>query len=175
MDATLPFGLRSALLLFTALGDGVEWIANAHRVGWLRHYIDNFVAVGAPGSLEYGATLAVLKEMYRCLGMPLDPGKEEGPAQVLPFLGVELDTVQYEVGLLQAKLKELMEKVRRWRIMKSCTKMELLPIIGHLSPACRAVRAGRSFLRRLIDLSMTVKQLERRIRLNVAARADLEW
>ena len=115
VDATLPFGLRSAPLMFTALGYAVEWIAKARGVGWLCHYIDDFVAVGAPGSLQCGATLAVLKETWRCLGMPLDPSKEKGPAQVLPFLGVELDTVQCEARLLQAKLKELMEKVRRWR------------------------------------------------------------
>ena len=175
VDATLPFGLWSAPLMFTALGYAVEWIAKARGVGWLCHYIDDFVAVGVPRSLECRATLAVLKETCRCLGMPLDPGKEEGPAQVLPFLGVELDTVQCEARLLQAKLKELMEKVRRWRSMKLCTKRELLSIIGHLSHACRAVRAGRSFLRRLIDLSTTMKQLERRISLNVAARAYLEW
>ena len=175
VDATLLFGLQSAPLLFTALGDAVEWIAKARGAGWLRHYIDDFVAVGAPGSSECGATLAVLKETCRSLGMPLDPGKEEGPAQVLPFLGVELDTVRCEVRLPQAKLKELMEKVRRWRSMKSCTKRELLSIIGHLSHACKAVRVGRSFLQRLIDLSMTVRQLERWVCLNVAARADLEW
>ena len=93
---------------------------------------------------------------------------------MFPFLGVELDTAQCEVRLPQAKLKELMEKVRRLRSMKPCTKRELFSIIGHLSHACRAVRAGRSFLRRLIDLSTTAKQLERRVRLNVAAQADLE-
>ena len=46
---TLPFGLRSAPLLFTALGDALEWVAKAHGTGWLRHYIDDFVTVGAPG------------------------------------------------------------------------------------------------------------------------------
>ena len=51
--------------------------AKACGAGWLCHYIDDFVAVGAPGSLE----------TCRCLGMPLDPGKEEGPAQVADFGG----------------------------------------------------------------------------------------
>ena len=61
--------------------------AKARGAGWLHHYIDDFVAVGAPGSLECWATLAVLKETYQCLRMPLDPGKEEGPAQVANFEG----------------------------------------------------------------------------------------
>ncbi len=52
VDGTLPFGLRSAPLLFTALGDALEWVAKAHGAGWLRHYIDDFVTVGVPGSGE---------------------------------------------------------------------------------------------------------------------------
>ncbi len=37
VDRTLPFGLRSAPLLFTALGDALEWVAKAHGAGWLCH------------------------------------------------------------------------------------------------------------------------------------------
>ncbi len=46
VDGTLPFGLRSAPLLFTAVGDAIEWIATQRGAKWLRHYIDDFVAVG---------------------------------------------------------------------------------------------------------------------------------
>ena len=45
----------------------------------------------------------------------------------------------------------------------------------HNCHACKVVRVGRSFLRRLIDLAATVKYLDRRVRLNQAARADLMW
>ena len=79
-----------------------------------------------------------------------------------------------ELRLLASKLAELVSLVKRWRGMKSCRKRELLSIIGSLSHACKVVRAGRSFLRRLINLAATVKYLERRVRLNRAARADLE-
>lgn len=37
------------------------------------------------------------------------------------------------------------------------------------------VRAGRSFLRRLIDLSKLAKELDHFVRLNRDARSDLEW
>ena len=41
--------------------------------------------------------------------------------------------------------------------------------------ACKAVRAGRAFLRRLIDVSTRAKQLDHFIRLNEEARSDIEW
>ncbi len=36
VDGALPFGLRSAPLLFTVLGDAVEWVAKRRGASWLR-------------------------------------------------------------------------------------------------------------------------------------------
>ena len=44
-----------------------------------------------------------------------------------------------------------------------------------LSFVCQVVRPGRIFLRRLIDLSMTVPALAHHISLTAAARADIAW
>ena len=54
-------------------------------------------------------------------------------------------------------------------------KRELLSLIGTLSHACKVVRSGRAFLRRLITLSTGVKRLDHFIRLSKCARSDIEW
>ncbi len=59
--------------------------------------------------------------------------------------------------------------------MKACRKRRLLSVIGSLSHACKAVKAGRAFLRRLIDLTAGVQQMDRFIRLNREAREDIDW
>ncbi len=107
--------------------------------------------------------------------MPLDEKKEEGPSEVITFLGIEIDTINLELRLPQDKLRELLGILRKWRGMKSCKKRDLESIVGSLNHACKAVRAGRSFKRRLQDLMATVERDDRRVRLNVEARADLEW
>ncbi len=99
VDGTLPFGLRSAPLLFTAVGDAMEWIATQRGAGWLRNYIDDFVAVGQRGTDQCERAMSIFKETCRRLGMPLDENKEEGPSEVLTFLGMEIDTVKMEVRL----------------------------------------------------------------------------
>ncbi len=175
VDGALPFGLRSAPLLFTAIGDAVEWLAKRRGATWLQHYIDDFVAVGKLESNECADTMKSFKEACSLLGMPLDPAKEEGPATLVSFLGIELDSVKMEVRLPGEKLGRLRKWLREWKGMKACRKRDLLSIIGHLSHACKAVRAGRSFLRRLLDLSMSVRGMERWVRLNAEARAELEW
>ena len=58
---------------------------------------------------------------------------------------------------------------------RACTKRQLLSLIGTLHHATSVVKAGRAFLRRLIDLAGTVKQLHYWVRINSEARADLRW
>lgn len=54
-------------------------------------------------------------------------------------------------------------------------KRDLLFLIGTLSHASRAVRAGRSFLRQLINLLTTVKQPHNFVTLRAGAHSDIEW
>ena len=56
-----------------------------------------------------------------------------------------------------------------------CTKRELLSLIGQLQHACCVVRAGRTFLRRMISLAKVAKFLHHRIRLNKGFQSDLQW
>ena len=39
VDAVLPFGLRSAPKLFTALADGLAWMAKEHGVVYYFHHV----------------------------------------------------------------------------------------------------------------------------------------
>ena len=175
VDGTLLFGLRSAPLLITALGDAIEWVASKRGAKWIRHYEDDFIMVGREGTEECAEAMRVFKETCQKLGMPLDESKEEGPSEVITFLGIEIDAVRMEIRLPQEKLEELRSTLKRWRGMKSCRRRDLESIVRSLNHACKVVRPGRAFKRRLLDLMTTVSRGDRRVRLNMEARADLEW
>jgi hypothetical protein len=53
--------------------------------------------------------------------------------------------------------------------------VELLSLIGILSHTCKVVRPGGPFLRRLIDLSLTVQRLDHFVHLSKEAKSDIEW
>ena len=93
----------------------------------------------------------------------------------LSFLGLQLDTNEMVLRLPADKLAHLMEMLSAWRGKKACRKRELLSLVGVLSHASKAVRPGRAFLRRLIDLLMVVKHLDHYVRLNGSAGSDIEW
>lgn len=175
VDATLPFGLRSAPLIFTVVADMVQWIMQRRGIANVFHYIDDFIALGMPGTVECEENNMIMHETCTEVGLPADPVKDEGPATTITFTGIEIDSDEMVLRLPQAKLARLRAELISWRGRKACKKRELLSLIGVLAHACKAVRAGRTFLRRLIDLSTVVKHLDHHVRLSKEARSDIEW
>ena len=56
-----------------------------------------------------------MKQACSDTGTPFKPDKCEGPATVLGFLGLELDTEKLEIQLAQDKLYGLLEALSSWR------------------------------------------------------------
>ena len=175
VDGALPFGLRSAPKLFTALADALSWVIHQHGVREAIHYLDDYLLFGAPGTEECEVALRTSLQLCEQLGVPIASHKVDGPATSLVFLGIELDTLAGVVRLPPEKLLRLRTLIIQWKERKSCNKRELLSLIGQLQHACRVVRPGRTFLRRMIDLSTVAKELHHHIRLNAAFRSDLQW
>lgn len=58
---------------------------------------------------------------------------------------------------------------------KETMKRELLSIADQLQHVATVVRPGRTFLRRLLDLSKTVSHPDHHVRQSAGARSDLAW
>lgn len=142
-----------------AVVDGLQYILQEQGILHILHYLDDFLLLGSPGTGNCQEGLYTAMEVYRKLGMPIAEQKTEGPTQVLTFLGIEVDTEKMEVRLPEDKLRCLQEEIKSWTGKKSTTKRSLLSLIGQLQHACCVVCPGRTFLRRMIDLSSKAKQL----------------
>ena len=112
---------------------------------------------------------------FNHLGVPLAPDKIVGPTTKLTYLRIEIDSSIGIISLPLDKFTELQSTITLWVTRRKCTKRELLSLIGSLSFAAKVVKPGRIFLRRLIDLSKSVKELHYHILLNAEARKDITW
>ena len=164
VDTALPFGLRSAPKIFNAVADALLWVMYEEGVQSALHYLDDFLFVGAPESDECEVSLHQAQAVCQRLGVPLAMEKLEGSSSIISFLGIVLDSDKLELRLPREKLQRLVELIR-----------ELLSVIGQLQHACRVVRPGRTFLRRMIELSTSAHELHHHIRLNRGFQSDLEW
>ena len=175
IDNQLPFGLRSAPILFNAYADALEWILRDQGVSKILHYLDDFLVIGAPDSGECQEYLDKMLAVCAALGVPLATEKVEGPSSSLSFLGIHLDTVALEASLPLEKMVRLREELDEWHLKKSCTRKELEHLIGVLQFACKVVAHGRPFVRRMINLLSVTSVAFHHIRLNREFRSDLAW
>ena len=170
IDASLPFGLRSAPKIFSAVADGLMWMV--HNQGFVHslHYLDDFLLLGPPQSSQCESALLFTVQLCHKLGVQVAHEKTEGPSTTISFLGIEIDSLNRQLRLPQDKLRDLTHLLNRWvpvhhargqgmHPRRTAMKRELLSLIGLLNHAATVVRPGRTFLRSLIDASTTVEHL----------------
>ncbi|XP_028416203.1 uncharacterized protein LOC114540089 [Dendronephthya gigantea] len=176
VDLALPFGLRSAPFIFNSVADLVEWILKFnYSIRYLLHYLDDFLILAPTSSSECAQSVAVAREVFSRLGLPLHPSKCEGPSTTLTFLGIELDSVSQMARLPQQKFVAILRLLNEWAIKRWCTRKELESLVGSLHHVTKVVPPGRSFLRRMINLLCAFRSPSHPIRLNVEFRRDLAW
>ena len=176
VDLVLPFGLRSAPFIFTAIADLVEWILVLnYDVTFLRHSLDDFLTLGPPSSPVCHNNLQTCVRLCKQLGLPLHPDKLEGPATRLTILGIELDSETLQARLPAEKRDRIVTLLDEWSARRFCRRRELESLIGHLHHACKVAPQGRTFLRRMINLLCAFRREDHPIRLNQEFRQDLTW
>ena len=99
IDTVLPFGLRSAPKIFTAVANAPEYILQQQRVSHIMYYLDDYLLFGSPGTSDYQIALYTTMQECSSLGVPIAEHKTEGPTQALTFLGIEVDTERMKVRL----------------------------------------------------------------------------
>ncbi len=152
VDRSLPFGLRSAPKIFSAIADMIAWALYRAGVKWQIHYLDDFLLLEAP-DLDNGArALTTATETLQWLGVPVANNKTEGPATLVVFLGIVIDTRSFELRLPLEKVQRLQALLQEWSHKKACTRKELESLVGHLSHAATMILPGRTFLHQFFDL-----------------------
>ena len=102
-------------------------------------------------------------------------GQVRGPTPCLSFLGFELDSLQEEIRIPDKKLDDIRREVQGWIGRKSCRKKDLESLVGRLGHACRVVKPGKTFMRRLFETLSGVRRPHHHIRLGSEVRSDILW
>ena len=176
VDTALPFGLRSAPKIFDALSSTFEWVLKEKGVSFVRHYLDDFITAGPPGTEECQHNLATMLEACNQLGVPTVEHKCVGPSTQLKWLGILINTDSMELSLPQDKLDRLCSLLDSVAGKKSMPVEKMESLVGHLSHVSVVVRPGRRFMRNMYGLMANAKRGGwPRVRLNSAFQADLQW
>ena len=172
-DRSLPMGSSSSCKIFEGFSTALEWIAtNKFGCGVVIHILDDFLLVGQTYDEVYKA-LESFKQMCLGIGVPLSKEKTFFPSRVMTFMGISLHTEEMEARLPEDKLEKGLALLTTFQSRKSCTLKDLLSLIGFLNFTCIVVRPGRTFLRRLINLTIGITKLYYHCKLNAEAQLDI--
>jgi hypothetical protein len=202
-DKVLPMGLSSSCRHWERVATLAQWIVQQHiGVERMVHYIDDYLLFST--DLQVGAEQRDQSvQLFNDLGVIVANEKVEGPSELLVHLGILVDTASMTIGLdpqrlaaFKALLSSLLGQPAAPTISGSAVSTEasssssaaqpqrvslrsLLSIIGKLSWACRVIRAGRTFLRRLINytamLQRKINNLEAKVAVSDECKKDLQW
>ena len=175
VDQALPFGLRSAPKLFTAVADAIGWALFQMGIRLQIHYLDDYLFFIHPSSSDAYSLLPSVLNTLDHLGVPVATQKIEVPATTVTFLGVIVDTVRLELRLPDHKLEYIRSLVRWWRWKRTGHHKEFESLLGHLSHAATVIRQGRVFLQNLYRNLESSRSRPHFVHLDSMARADLIW
>ena len=174
-DTRLPFGSRSSPFIFNEFAQALAWIISfVGGVAFLIHYLDDFFFANTTQQ-RCQRDMEIFLSLCERLGVPIASDKTEGPERCLTYLGIEIDAQNMCIRLPADKLTKLKKLLKQWSHKRKVLKKDLLSLIGFLSFACKVIKPGRLMLRRLIDLSTTVKSDFHYIYLNAETREDIKW
>ena len=120
-------------------------------------------------------TMGLTTMSFNRLNIPLGIHKTLGPTTCLEYLGIILDKEKLEARLPQDKVNRICEFIKIILHKYSCTKRELLQLLGHMNFATSVIIPGRSFVSYLIELSTSVKELHYYVHINKECRVDLQF
>ena len=156
-----------------AFSDAISWIAkNKLGVDEIVNILDEFLLL-AQVYYRCSKQRSRFLQFLTLAGVPWVPEKTFGPGQILPFVGITLDTIIFQARWPLDKIEKCLSQIAEFMSKSKVTLRQLQSLPGLLSFACSVVVPGRAFLRRLNDLTIGFFKPHHHIRLTNEAKRDL--
>ena len=179
----LMFGLRNSGYQAQRLSEAIVWIHK--RLGLetdLETFFNSLVYVDDFGGCEESELRAIqssqaLHKLLIDLGLEESVKKEHKPSNLMPFLGVNFDTLRLEMSVPHDKLAEVCEEVSLWEKKSTATKRTLQQLLGKLMWVSKCVRFSRPFMGRLLGQLKTMHHLpcNKKTKLSDSCKLDIKW
>ena len=173
VDTRLMFGASQAVGIFHRLSNSiVRMVKRRKLIGNVVNYLDDFLVI-APTKYQCQLLMDEVLKLIVSLGFDINWQKVVYPAQVVTFLGIEINSVTSYLSIPASKLAEIKSKLLLWVGKKSTTKHELQSLAGTIAWGAKCIRAVRPILRNIIDLYKGLKLPSHHVHLPSCIKSDV--
>ena len=127
----MMFGLKTAPRIASLLLDVVSSALTDAGVQHVR-YLDDFLVVASSEERAWASAHVAARVLMR-FGLTLSPGKVEGPAQRLEFLGVVVDSVRRTLEISDERRAELLSLLQSFHRRSFTSLRKLQSLLGKLN------------------------------------------
>ena len=99
-----------------------------------------------------------VKQVSKELGMPVSPEKAVGPAQVIKFLGLTIDTTLMVIRVPEDKRMDILKILQKMLHERKATSLDLQSLAGKLNFLSKAVPAGKPFIQSVYQAFAGISQ-----------------
>ena len=170
----LPMGASISCKTFEEMSKSLQFIMKNLGFRNISHILDDFIFISSKFSSECSLALNRFIELCEELNIPLNHDKTVQPTTCAILHGIEVCTETMTARLPDDKLVKAKDLVHNLCFRKNCTLKDMQQALGFLNFACRVIKPGRPFLRRLFDLVRGVSKPLHHIKITKAARKDLK-
>ncbi len=174
-NVSLPFGHRLSPAVFCKFARALNCIAQFFGADPFFNYVDDFLTAQEKGSGKCARNLGAMDQACWLTGFRGKQEKREGPTTCLSALGIEVDTVDWELRIGAQRLAMVMGKLVAWKGRSRASKREIASLHRHLSFIARVVKPGRIFLHRVVEEMESISNSDDFIELSAEFHTELDW
>ena len=171
-DIVHPFGLRSAAIACQRTTDAVRFLFASQGYSCV-NYLDDIASCELPHRANRAHR--TLGNLLQTLALEENTTKTTAPATIMTFLGIQLDTDNFQLSIPANKLACTRSILSRWSHKETATKQQLRSLLGTLQHISACIRPGRTFLNRMLNMLRSFPPDSRQINLDSEFNKDLFW
>ena len=113
-----------------------------HHILHFIHYLDDFFTAGPPHTQTCQHNMNSMTRLCSTLNITIKHEKTEGPSTSITFLGILLDSQAMQASIALDHKMELQLAISNLEGKRTCSKHQLLSLIGKLAFTCKFVLCG---------------------------------
>ena len=171
-DVVLTMGLRIACYICQRITNALMFLYKRLSYEGI-NYLDDLG--GAEVRRRAWEAYCTLGRLLQQLGIWEAVGKATPPTEIMTFLGIRCNSMEFTLEITEDRLLEIMQLVEVWLKKQSATLKEVQSLAGKLNFVCTTVRSGRVFLTRILNFLRLFHGKSGRRLLDADIKMDLRW
>ena len=171
LEVALPFGSRLSSMWMQQVADAIVDILSKKNI-ISKMYLDDLIIL-SKNSQQAEKDVFTVHKLFQDLGLPTNPGKNQGPTKVLVWLGVEISLKNFTLAVPSEKLEKTMNILSSVMNMSFLSKEKYESVVGKLLHISKCIVSARIFTSRLLAGLRSAKG--KGVELTSSVKEDFQW